>query len=123
MEVKINREIKDYTENMFFGLSIRQCFCSALAILCAVGLYILCCKHFSVEITSWFCIFGAIPFALFGFVKYQGMPAEKFLWIWLRSQIIEPKEFPFETKNLFHIAIKQKGGKLESFAKSISPRQ
>ncbi|MCQ4638636.1 PrgI family protein, partial [Anaerovorax odorimutans] len=24
MEVKINREIRDYTESMFFGLSMRQ---------------------------------------------------------------------------------------------------
>ncbi|HPO77710.1 MAG TPA: PrgI family protein, partial [Thermoclostridium caenicola] len=24
MEVKINREIRDYTESMFFGLSLRQ---------------------------------------------------------------------------------------------------
>lgn len=113
MEVKINREIKDYTENMFFGLSIRQCFCSALAILAAVGLYILCRKYFSVEVTSWICILGAVPFALLGFFKYQGMPAEQFLWVWLRSQIIEPNEFPFESNNLFHNAMKQKGGKRE----------
>lgn len=113
MEVKINREIKDYKENMFFGLSIRQCFCSTLAILAAVGLYLLCRKYFSVEVTSWICILGAVPFALLGFFKYQGMPAEQFLWVWLRSQIIEPNEFPFESNNLFYSAMKQKGGKHE----------
>lgn len=26
MEVKINREIRDYTESLFFGLSLRQFF-------------------------------------------------------------------------------------------------
>ena len=28
MEVRINREIRDYTESMFFGLSMRQFFFS-----------------------------------------------------------------------------------------------
>jgi len=26
MEVKINKEIRDYTENIYFGLSLRQFF-------------------------------------------------------------------------------------------------
>ena len=36
MEVKINREIRDYTESMFFGLSLRQLIFSALAVAVAV---------------------------------------------------------------------------------------
>ena len=31
MEVKINREIRNYTESMFFGLSMRQFVFSVLA--------------------------------------------------------------------------------------------
>lgn len=31
MEVKINREIRNYTESMFFGLSLRQFIFSVLA--------------------------------------------------------------------------------------------
>lgn len=38
MEVKINREIRNYTESMFFGLSLRQ-FVSLLAVGVAVLLY------------------------------------------------------------------------------------
>ena len=41
MEVKINREIRNYTESMFFGLSLRQCVFSVLAIAVAVGMYFL----------------------------------------------------------------------------------
>ena len=36
MEVKINREIRNYTEAMFFGLSMRQFFFSAAALGVAV---------------------------------------------------------------------------------------
>ena len=32
MEVRINREIRDYTESMFFGLSLRQFFFSVLPV-------------------------------------------------------------------------------------------
>ena len=39
MEIKINREIRDYHESMFMGLSLRQTIFSVLAILVAVGLY------------------------------------------------------------------------------------
>ncbi|MBE6018572.1 MAG: PrgI family protein, partial [Lachnospiraceae bacterium] len=32
MEVKINKEIRDFTESIFFGLSMRQFFFSVLAV-------------------------------------------------------------------------------------------
>ena len=41
MEVKINREIRNYTEAMFFGLSLRQFIFSLCAVVVAVGLYFL----------------------------------------------------------------------------------
>ena len=39
MEVKINREIRNYTESMFFGLSLRQFVFSLLAVGVAMLLY------------------------------------------------------------------------------------
>ena len=49
MEVKINREIRNYTESMFFGLSLRQFIFSVLACGVAVGLYFLLKPHFGTE--------------------------------------------------------------------------
>ena len=40
MEVKINREIRNYTEAMFFGLSLRQFIFSVCACIVAVGIYL-----------------------------------------------------------------------------------
>ncbi|MGI6281747.1 PrgI family protein [Hominenteromicrobium sp.] len=113
MEVKINREIRNYTESMFFGLSMRQFIFSALAILVAVGLYFLLKPHFGTETVSWMCILGAAPFAALGFITYHGMTAEQFLWAWLRSELLEPKELRFESSNLYYEALKDKleGGK------------
>lgn len=113
LEVKINREIRNYTESMFFGLSMRQFVFSALAILVAVGLYFLLKPHFGTETVSWMCILGAAPFAALGFITYHGMTAEQFLWAWMRSELLEPKELRFEASNLYYEALKDKleGGK------------
>ena len=56
MEVKINREIRNYTESMFFGLSLRQFIFSVLACGVAVGLYFLLRPYVGTETVSWVCI-------------------------------------------------------------------
>ncbi len=102
MEVKINREIRDYTESMFFGLSLRQFVFSVLAILVAVGSYFLLKPYLSTETVSWVCILGAAPFAALGFIRYNGMTAERFLWAWLRSEFVIPKRLTFRASNLYY---------------------
>lgn len=91
MEVKINREIRNYNETMFFGLSMRQFFFALAALGIAVLLYFLLKDSFGVETVSWMCILGAAPFAVMGFVTYHGMTAEQFIWAWFRSELLEPK--------------------------------
>ena len=66
MEIKINREIRNYTESMFFGLSMRQFIFSVLACGVAVGLYFILRPYFGVETLSWMCILGAAPLCLAG---------------------------------------------------------
>ena len=75
MEIKINREIREYKENMFFGLSLRQLVFSVLACGVAVGIYFGLRNVLGTETVSWLCILGAAPFAAMGFVKYHGMTA------------------------------------------------
>ena len=102
MEVKINREIRDYTESMFFGLSLRQFVFSVLAIFVAVGSYFLLKPYLGTETVSWVCILGAAPFAALGFIRYNGMTAERFLWAWLRSEFVIPKRLMFRASNLYY---------------------
>jgi hypothetical protein len=106
LEVKINREIRNYTESMFFGLSIRQFIFSILAVGIAVVLYLLLKPVVGMETVSWMCILGAAPFAAMGFITYHGMTAEQFIWAWLRSEMIEPREIKFEPVNLYYEALK-----------------
>lgn len=118
MEIKINREIRDYHESMFMGLSLRQTIFSVLAILVAVGLYFWLNPILGTETVSWFCVLGAAPFAVIGFVSYHGMPAEKFVWIWFRSEILEPKQLCFKPNNLYYELMKDTIPKHEKEAKA-----
>ena len=107
MEVKINREIRDYSESMFFGLPMRQFFFSLIAIGVAVGIYFGLKPYVGTETVSWMCILGAAPFAALGFIRYHGMPAEKFLWVWLRSELLEPKQLHCQPTNLYYEILKK----------------
>ncbi len=106
MEVKINREIREYTESIFFGLSLRQFFFSICACVIAVFLYFILKPYFGIETLSWVCILGAVPFAVLGFVKYNGMTAEKFIAAWIKSEILTPKKLTFKPINLYYEDLK-----------------
>ena len=106
MEVKINREIRNYTESMFFGLSLRQFIFSVCACAVAVGLYFVLKPYVGTETVSWMCILGAAPFAAVGFIKYNGMTAEQFVWAWIKSEFLMPKKLMFLPDNLYYETMK-----------------
>ena len=106
MEVKINREIRNYTEAIFFGLSFRQFIFSICACGVAVLLYFLLKPHYEIGTLSWMCILGAAPFAVFGFVKYNGMTAEKFILAAIRSEFLLPKRLTFKAQNIYYENLK-----------------
>jgi len=106
LEVKINREIRAYTESMFFGLSLRQFFFSVCACGVAVALYFVICPYFGMETVSWMCIVSVAPFAAMGFISYHGMTAEQFVWAWIKSEFLMPKRLIFQPVNIYHEALK-----------------
>ena len=122
MEVKINKEIRDYTESVYFGLSLRQFIFSILACGMAVVLYFVFRPYFGIETLSWLCILGAAPFAAIGFIKYNGMNAEEFLLAYIRSEFLTPKELVFNPTNYYYELLKGRIGdekKDENNKKSI----
>lgn len=106
MEVKINREIRNYTESMFFGLTMRQFVFSLLAIGVAVALYFLLRPYVGLETLSWIVILAAAPFGALGFFSYHGMSAGRFLRVWFRSEILEPAHLRVQPTNLYYEALK-----------------
>ena len=102
MEVRINKEIKAYHESLFFGLSTRQCFCSALALGAAVGIYFGLRRFVGSEVVSWLCIVCSAPLAIAGFFSYNGMTLEKFIIAWIKSEIIYAGVRPYCSENIIH---------------------
>ena len=101
MEVKINKDIREFSESIFFGLSLRQFIFSLLACVVAVILYFTLKPHLGLETVSWVCILGAIPFAVLGFVKYNEMTAEQFIVAFIKSEFLIPKRLTFKSKNIY----------------------
>ena len=95
MEVKINKEIRNYTESMFFGLSLRQFIFSLLACGVAVGLYFILRPYFGTETLSWVCILGAAP-----------------------SEFLMPKKLMFNPDNLYYETLKTT---IQNHEKGICP--
>ena len=119
MEVKINKEIRDYTESMFFGLSLRQFIFSILSCIVAVILYFVLRPYAGIETLSWVCIVGAAPFAAMGFIKYNSMTAEKFVWAWIKSEFLIPKKLTFHSTNTYYEVMKPT---LEKHEKEVANR-
>lgn len=42
-----------------------------------------------------------------GFIKYNGMTAEQFVWAWIKSEFIMPKKLLFSPDNLYYEALKE----------------
>ena len=116
MEVKINKDVREYTESMFFGLSLRQFIFSFIALVVAVVIYFWIKPFWGVETVSWMCVLGAAPFAALGFVNYHGLNAEQLLWAWLKSELIEPKKLIFESSTLYYDVLKENITKREKEA-------
>lgn len=114
MEIKVNKEIRNYTESIYFGLSLRQFIFSILACLMALVLYFILNPYFGLETLSWLCILGAAPFAALGFITYNGMVAEQIIWAWIKCEILMPKEIKFESANMYWEAMQPYFHKEES---------
>ena len=63
MEVRINKEVRNYQESLFFGLSLRQFLFALLAVLVALAVYFCLRPVLGTGEIGWVCILAAFPFA------------------------------------------------------------
>ena len=102
-EVKINKEIRDYTESILFGLSLRQSIFSILACGSACIIYFLCSDKLGQEVTSWLCMLGVLPFACFGFIRFQGMHMEEIISTAFYSLLLNNAQLINKPFNLYEV--------------------
>lgn len=109
IEVKIPKEIRQYKESIFFGLSARQFFCTILAVVIAAGVYLLLGPVIGRETASWLCIVLAAPAAMAGFFSYNGMNFEQFLWAVIKSEVLYAGERRYIGENIYYNCFNRKG--------------
>ena len=105
MEVRINKEVRNYQESLFFGLSLRQLLFALLAVAVAVGVYFGLRPVLGNGEIGWVCVPAAFPFALGGFSQYNGMTLERFLLAYIRSEFLFPRRLVFESDNIYAKAL------------------
>lgn len=111
IEVKIPKEIRQYKESIFFGLSARQFFCSLTALFIAAGIYLGLGRFIGRETASWLCIVLAAPFAAAGFFSYNGLSFEQFIWAVIKSELLFAGERKYVSENPIYEAHFRKGRK------------
>ena len=102
MEIRINKEIKDYHESLFFGLSFRQFLCSVMALAVAVGIYFGFRDIVGKETVSWLCIVCAAPIAAAGFFQYHSMNFEEFIVAYIKSEFLYTGIRVFRSENILY---------------------
>jgi hypothetical protein len=107
IEIKIPKEVRDYQESIFFGLSLRQLLFSLLAVGVAVLLYFGLRNFIGTSEIGWVCILAAFPFAMCGFFRYNGMNFEQFVCAVIRSELRYPKVLKYKSENLYAKALEQ----------------
>ena len=105
MEVRINKEVRNYQESLFFGLSLRQLLFALLAVAVAVGVYFGLRRVLGYGEIGWVCVLAAFPFALGGFFQYNGMTLERFLLAYIRSEFLFPRRLVFKSDNIYAKAL------------------
>ena len=105
MEVRINKEVRNYQESLFFGLSLRQLLFALLAVAVAVGVYFGLRPVLRNGEIGWFCVLAAFPFAMGGFFQYNGMTLERFLLAYIRSEFLFPRRLVFKSDNIYAKAL------------------
>ena len=107
MEIKINKEIRAYRETLFFGLSVRQFVCSVLAVGVAVVLYFSLSRVLDRGNGELGVHCRRGPVAAAGFFQYNGLTLERFLWAWLKSEVIMAGKRVWKAENYYEEAMKR----------------
>ena len=77
IKADIPQDIREYKEQFFFGLNLRQLICAVLIILVAVGTFLVGRNFIRQDILMYVLVLEVAPIAAVGFLKYNGMGIEK----------------------------------------------
>ncbi|MDR1101632.1 MAG: PrgI family protein [Clostridiales bacterium] len=101
IEIRIPKEINDYKEKLFLGLTLRQTLSIVLLVIINVPAYFGMNETFGSDVTTWFILLNAVPIVVVGFVRPNGMEFEKFAVAFLQTSVLFQQNRPYITENLY----------------------
>lgn len=99
IEVKVPKEIREYKEKFWAGLTVRQLISCAIALIIIVPLYFFGNKVMNEELVGWFCMFLGVFIGAFGFYNHNGMNFENFVVAILKA-FFTPNKSIYSRKTL-----------------------
>jgi len=132
IEVKVDKDVREYQEKTLLNLTARQLVCSIIALVVSGYLFYTIVfepqffqktdttNNISIEeqvkqqedrteMISWVVILVVLPIIGIGFLRPNGMTVEKFVFCFVTDKVL-PKRRVYKPKNKVHIILK-KGGK------------
>jgi hypothetical protein len=103
IDIKIPKEIRDYKETIFAGLNLRQIISLSIAFGINVPLYMYAKTHIGDELASWLVLLTGVPVFLIGFIKFDGMPFEKYFKVMLRFNFLVPRKRKYKVENIYTV--------------------
>ena len=100
LSMKIPAEIQEYKSKLIFGLSARQFFSIAGAMLVGVPIGIFGRGRISADVLPWIVIVAVMPFFAFGFFTFHGMRFEELVRA-LCNMWFNPQERVYEDADGF----------------------
>ncbi len=99
-EVKINKDILKYQEQVFMGLNLKQTLSGAAAIILAVLIYFVSHKTLGRQLSIILCAIGAAPVAAIGFLKFNGLTFIQLIKALIQHYIM-PDKLIFKAENFY----------------------
>lgn len=94
LEIQLNRDIREYKDKLWWGMTGRQIGFSLLGLIAGAGLYLLV-SPLGTDLAVICCTAAIFPLFILGFFKWRGQPMEMFLKIWIRGNVMTNRFLPY----------------------------
>lgn len=101
ISVRVPDEVRTYKEKIIFGLTARQLICTILTLGICVPLYYYGRNYIAEDVLSWAIICIALPLLSVGFLKFHGLPMEKFVVAWFKFEWLYPRKRTYKIENVY----------------------
>ena len=101
IEVEIPKDINGYKPKFIGPLTLRNTVSIIITAITAVPIGFLLGQVFVNEIALTIAMIIGAPILFCGFKDIYGMPAEKFILMYLKTQVFTPKDRKYQTNNFY----------------------